>query len=327
MSIARAQSLLVAGAALFACGVFADNARAERSSVPPEVGYHYGEIETPRITATGGAQRALSNSLSSLFVNPANMAATRVYHLGAFAQIWPEASRQTYGAAAVDSLSSSTRLAGGIGATYNIQDPDGVDRTWTDLRFALAFPFSDQFFAGIGGRHVWLTQNGYGPLGPSLASGGLEDEQIVKGFAFDAGVTLKPAKTFSISLVANDLGPSSNGFQPTSVGGGLGFGNEQLTLEADLVADFVTWDETALRAMAGAEFLVAGHVPLRAGYRFDQMAKSHAPSLGIGYLDKAFSIDVSVRHAFGDHGVTAVVFGFAYHLESTGLTASPGDTF
>jgi hypothetical protein len=295
--------------------------------VPPEVGYNYDEIETPRITATGGAQRALSNSLSALFVNPANMASARVYHLGAFAQIWPESKRQSYGAAAIDSLSSSTRLAGGLGATYNLQDPDGLDRTWTDLRFALAFPFSDQFLAGAGGRHLWLSQNGYGPFGPSLASGGLEDAQIVKGFAFDAGVTLKPSKQFALSLVGNNLGPTGHGFQPTSVGGGIGFANDTVALGADVVTDFATWGETTVRAMAGGEVLIAGRFPIRAGYRFDQAAESHAPSFGLGYVDKAFSIDVSVRHAFAEHGATAVVFGFVYHLESSGIMATPADTF
>ena len=64
------------------------------------------------------------------------MSAARVYHLTALAQIWPESRRQSYGAAAVDSVGSSARVAGGIGATYNTQDSDGIDRKWTDVRFA-----------------------------------------------------------------------------------------------------------------------------------------------------------------------------------------------
>src|SRR5688572_17142316 len=105
----------------------AGDVRADPSELVPEVGYNYNEIETPRISATGGAVRALSSSVHSLFVNPANLTAARVYHLGAFAQIVPEARRQSYGAAAVDSLVSSARVAGGLGATYNFQDIDGID--------------------------------------------------------------------------------------------------------------------------------------------------------------------------------------------------------
>src|SRR5687767_7964128 len=225
-------------------------AAADRSDLPPEVGYNYGEIETPRIAAMGGAQRAFSNSLEALFINPANMAASRVYHLGALAQIWPEANRQSYGAGAVDSIVSSARIAGGLGGTWNLQDPDGIDRESIDLRFALAFPFSDQFFLGIGGRHLWLEQNGqYSEMSSSAASAGLQGEQSVRGFAFDAGATLKPSQQFAISLVRANLNNPGTGFQPTTVGGGIGFGTDNLTIEGDLLSDFTTWEETTVRAM------------------------------------------------------------------------------
>jgi hypothetical protein len=306
------------------------DARAERSDLPPEIGFNYGEIETPRIAAMAGAQRAFSNSLEALFMNPANMAATRIYHLGALAQIWPEARRQSYGAGAVDSIVSSLRLAGGLGATWNLQDPDGIKRQWVDLRFAFAFPFSDQFFLGVGGRHMWLTEDGAdAEIDSSAASGGLRDEQIVKSFAFDAGATLKPSQEFAISIVGNNLNNPGSGFQPASVGGGLGFGNEDLTIEADILSDFTTWDETTVRAMTGIEFLAADHYPLRAGYRYDQGATSHAVSVGFGYIDRAFAAELAVRRVVSpsDDAATAIVLGFKYHLESTGLAPSEVDTF
>jgi opacity protein-like surface antigen len=305
----------------------ARRAQAESSDLPPEVGYNYNEIETPRIGATGGAQRALSNGVSALFVNPANMVASRLYHLGAFAQIWPEAKRQSYGAAAVDSIVSASRLAGGLGATYNLQDPDGVDRKWTDLRFALAFPFSDQFFLGAGGRYMWLSQNGDGPLESSPASEGLADEDIVKGFGIDLGATVKPTQSFAISVVGNNLTNPEHGFQPMSFGGALGLVVGDFSFEGDLLADFVTWEDTKLRAMFGAEALFANHVAARVGYRYDQGAESHALSAGAGYIDTAFDVDIAVRRVVSGDAATVIMFGFNYHLESSGLTPSPGETF
>lgn len=301
--------------------------RAERSELPPEVGWNYGEIETPRIAAMGGALRAHSNSTSALFINPANMVASRVYHLGGLAQIWPEASRQSYGGGAVDSIVSSARVAGGIGGTWTSQDPDGIDRRGTDLRFALAFPFSDQFFLGIGGRYMWMQQNGLGPLGDSLASGGLREENIVRGFAFDAGATVKPSDSFAISVVGNNLNNPGHGLQPSSIGGGVGFATEDFTLEADVVNDFTTWGESKVRGMGGFEFLAGGHYPLRAGYRYDDGAKSHAVSGGVGYIDRAFSAEVAVRRIVSGDQATAIFFGFTYHVESSGLTPSAADGF
>lgn len=310
-------------AGLVLAGVsYAAEALAEQSELPPEVGWNYGEIETPRTAALGGATRAMSSSVSALFVNPANMAASRVYHIGALAQIWPEARRQSYGGGAVDSIVSSSHLAGGLGGTWTLQDPDGIDRRGTDLRFALAFPFSDKFFLGVGGRYLWLRQDGLGPLGESLASGGTQDENIVRGFAFDAGATLKPSDFFAISIVGNNLNNPGHGFQPTTVGGGIGVGTSDLTVEGDVVSDFTTWDETTVRAMGGIELLIADHYPLRGGYRFDSGAESHALSLGAGYVDRAFSAEAAVRRTIVGDGATAIFFGFTYHLESSGLTPS-----
>lgn len=322
-SSALVPSLLTAALSTLHVGV----ARAEPSELVPEIGYNYDEIETPRISATGGAVRALSSSVHSLFVNPANLTAARVYHLGAFAQIVPEARRQSYGAAAVDSLVSSARVAGGLGATYNFQDVDGIDRRWTDLRFALAYPVADAFFMGIGGRYLWLSENGTGPLGASLASSGLPDARIVKGFSLDAGATLKAGKHLALSIVGNNLNNPDHGFQPTSVGGGIGFVFSDFSAEADLVADFTTWDRTTVRPMLGLEGLFVDHFAARLGYRYDQGAGSHSVAIGGGYIDRAFDIDVGLRRVVSGDVATAVTVGFSYHLESTGLTPSPSDTF
>jgi hypothetical protein len=303
------------------------SARAERSGLDPSLGYNYGEIETARLAATGGAHRALSSSLGALFVNPANIAIERVYHLGAFAQIWPEARRQSYGAGAVDSIGSSSRVAGAAGVTYNFQDPDGVDRRWTDARFALAYPFSEQFYFGVGGRYLLLSQNGLGPLGPSLASGGLSDQQIVRAFSFDAGTTFKATPELAISLTGSNLANPGHGFLPTTVGGGIGYGAKQFAVEADVVGDFTSWQETQARAMVAFELLIADHYGLRAGYRYDQGADSHAVSGGVGYIDRMFIFDIGLRRIVSGEAATTVVLGFTYHLETTGLTPSPGDTF
>lgn len=297
------------------------------SNLPPEVGYNYGEIETARSMALGGAQRATSYSIGGLFSNPANMARTAVYHLGGFAEIWPEANRVSFGGAAVDSIVNTKGIAGGLGYTYNEQDKDGLDRQYNDLRFAIAFPMQDKFFLGLGGRYLWLSQDGNGPLGTSLASGGLSGERIIEGFSFDAGITVKPADDFYLSVVGNNLANPDNGFQPLSTGGGLGYATTEFGLEADIVFDFTTWDETKLRAMGGAELLIADSIPIRAGYRYDAGAESHALSVGAGYVERTFSADAALRRVVSGDKATAVVLGITLHLEASGLTPAPASAF
>ncbi|HEY8946768.1 MAG TPA: hypothetical protein VIM73_21140 [Polyangiaceae bacterium] len=310
-----------------ASGSFSVEARADNSKVPPQVGYNYQEIETPRITATNGAVHALSNSTEALFDNPANMSASRVYHLTAFAQIWPESNRQSYGAAAVDSVGSSTRVGGGLGATYNTQDTDGIDRKWTDIRFALSYPMSDKFYLGVAGRYLMLSQSGQGPLGTSLASAGLAGEKIVRSIGLDAGASFRPTDGLALSIVGSNLNNPGNGFQPMTVAGGIGFGKDLFSLEADVVGDFTTYDRTTTRTMAGGELLLGDHFPLRAGYRYDDGAKSHSVSGGLGYVDTTFSAEIAARRVVSGDKVTAIVFGFTYHLDSAGLTQSETDSF
>ena len=156
---------------------------AGASALPPEVGWDYGDVDTGRSAGLSGAERALGTSYDALLSNPANMVSSRVYDVAALASIWPEASRQTFGAAIVDSSTSSTRLAGGLAALWTIQDHNGVDRLASDLRLGLAMPFSEVFRAGVTGRYLSLRENGNGPLGYSLASGGLQGKSIVRGFA------------------------------------------------------------------------------------------------------------------------------------------------
>ncbi len=301
----------------------ASSSYADSSTLPPEVGYNYGQIETARSAGMGGALRAFSNSTDALFANPANMAATRVYHLGALAQIYPQADRQTYGAAIVDSIVSASRLAGGVSATWNRQDPSGVDRTYFDVRFALAYPFSDHFFLGATGRYLSLKQDGF-PRGlyslhPSAAAGGLNDKAIVENLTFEAGLTVKPVNEVAISLVGQNLTDPGNGYLPLMLGGGIAYGSDLFTVEGDVLGDFTTYNESKARVMFGGEFLAGDHFPLRAGYRYDQGAVTHAISFGAGYTDTAYSIDLALQQTVSGGASTAITIGFTYHVETSGM--------
>lgn len=313
--------------ALSASLCFVKPAKAEPSQLPPEVGYDYGEYESPRTAAMGGATRAIGGSVDALYANPANMAVSRVYHVAGFAQVWPEANRQAYGAAIVDSLVSSSRLAGGLGGYYSLQDPSGIDRTMKSLRFALALPLGDKFFVGAAGHQLWLTEKGNGPLGPSVISSGLVDKTVVSRPTFDAAATLMPTRALAISLVGSNLTAPADGFQPLSLGGGVGYGTRDVSIEGDVVADFRTWNKTTVRAMGGGEVLVGDHFPVRAGYRFDQGNLSHAISGGFGYIDRVIGLELAVRRVLGDHGATAIFLGLVYHLDSSEMAPTPDDSF
>ena len=316
----------IASAAVLAGVCVGGPLRAEPSSLPPQVGYNFSELELPRTAAMGGALRAFSNSLEALQNNPANLAATRVYHIGGGAQFWTGANRQSYGVSIVDSVVSRSRLAGGVSANWLFQDPDGVDRSGLDVRFGLAFPVSDKLLIGASGRYLDLKEDGYprgrNVLPPSVASGGLDGDSIVKDITFDAGLSVRPAPGLALSLVGQNLTDPGHGFLPLLLGGGVGYGTNLFTIEADLVGDFTTYEQTELRGMGGIEFLAAGQYPIRLGYRYDGGQSSHALSGGLGYAAREFSFDASVRRVLGDEGFTAFFVGVKYHVESLGIGTS-----
>ena len=312
-------------ATLLAFALASVAARADASKISPEVGYDYGDVEDARWAATSGALRAASYGLTSIWGNPAGMSRSQVYHIGALAGIWPEAKRQSYGAGLMDS--STSRLAAGIGFVWSGQDPDGIQRDTRDLRLALSYPFSPRVSFGLTGRYLHVKQDGLGPLGQSFVSGGLEGEAMLEGFSFDAGLRLAPADGVAIGLLGTNLSNPGNGFQPTTAGGGIGFGSSEYFFEGDVLADFTTWQKTTARAMAGAEFLVGQNFPLRLGYRYDSGAKSHAISGGAGYIDPTFSVELGVRRSVSGDAYTLFVLTLQFFVESTGLTRAFTATF
>lgn len=328
-SVAKGCSLALAAGLAGALATLAPRgAAAAGSPLDPSIIYNYGENETTRSLGMGGALRALGNGTSAIYLNPAAMVETRVYHLEAFAQITPETGRQVYGGTVVDSVTG--RLAGSISVVGALMDPDGLDRSAIDVRLGLAYPISERFFIGLGGRYAKITQSGIGPLGDSKVSGGLKDPEggryaIVNTVTFDAGLIVKPTDSVYLAAVGQNLTYPNNGLLPTTVGGGIGYGNENLSLEADGLADLNSWGKPKARLMVGGEYLLINHIPLRLGYRFDQGANLHTLSTGLGYIGNEFSIEASVKRILADQtrGSTTMVFSVAYFFESSGLTRTP----
>jgi hypothetical protein len=136
---------------------------------------------------------------------------------------------------------------------------------------------------------------------------------------FDAGVAVRAGELLRIGIAGQNLSYPDDGLMPTTFGGGLALATDDFTIEADGLADFSSYEDVSARIMGGGELLLADSVPLRAGYRFDQGAESHALSGGIGYLGREFSIEGSVRRTIVGPDATILVFSVAYFLESSGL--------
>ncbi|MEZ4294292.1 MAG: hypothetical protein R3B70_04900 [Polyangiaceae bacterium] len=317
------RTTMVGFAALAALALAPELARAQ-SPLPAPLRTNEGEQETARTAAMGGAMRAWGAGTGAMFLNPANLAETRAYHIEGVLQLTPEAARQSYGAVIMDSVTN--KLAGGVAVVGSFVDPDGIDRTTLDVRVGLSYPIADRFLLGVAGHYIRSTQLGGGPLGDSPFSGGLVDGEgrfpFIETATFDAGLTIKITEGLALSALGTNLTYPNNGVLPTTFGGGIGYAGESFAIEADAVADLNSWGEPTARAMVGAEYLVASAFPIRLGYRYDQGAEQHSLSGGLGYITREFSVEASVRRALDERGPTTVVVGLAYFLESSGLVKS-----
>lgn len=300
------------------------NVHAAPSSTSIEQGYELGEVQHPRSIAMAGAQQVWGGSTTAVFVNPANLPLYRVYHLEGIAAFSPEARRQSYGGAVVDS--STSRLAGGFGGTWSQMDPDGIKRQWTDLRLALAYPLGDRFHLGVTGRYLRANQGvSRGPFGASLASDGTPGESIVNEFTFDAGAAIAITEQLRFAVSGRNLTAPGTGLLPLVLAGGLGWSNQTVTVEGNSLVDFTTFGDARMRLMLGGEVLLADRVPLRAGYRFDAGTKTQSVGLGGGYVDRRFSIEVGARRdVVADNPATMISAGIRIFIDSGNVSGNNG---
>ncbi len=319
-----ARPALAAGACAWM--LCASTAGAQSISTSPELAYDSGEIPNARAVAMGGALNALGVSTPALFLNPANMPMARVYHIEALAAFSPEAKRQTYGMAVVDSVLNSSRLAGGLMGVWSEIDPGGIHRTSTDLRGGLAFPLGDKI--ALGGTMRWLRVEqavGAGPFGASPVSDGTPSGPLINTFTFDLGATVNVIEGLRIGVAGHNLTNPGTALAPTVGAMGIGYGTQDFALEVDGQLDFTTYTSARGRIMAGGEFFVMDRYAIRAGWRYDGGTAVNAASLGFGYVDPRFGVEVGVRRdLIGSLGTTLGVLSLRYFYDSTGAT-TPAD--
>ncbi|MDP9000443.1 MAG: hypothetical protein M3O46_10075 [Myxococcota bacterium] len=296
-------------------------------STSPEQAYDLGEIPNARVLAMGGALNALGVSTASLTLNPANMPMARIYHIEVFGAFSPEAKRQTYGIAVVDSVLNSSRLAGGLVGTWSQMDPDATHRTWTDLRAGLALPVGDHLSLGATGRWLRVEQAvAAGPFGPSLASDGTPSGPVVNTFTFDAGATASIGDALRIGAVGHNLTNAGTALAPTTGALGIGYGTSDFAVEADGLVDFTTYGSARERFMVGGELFLADHYAVRAGWRYDGGTHVNALSLGLGYVEPRWSVEVSGRRDIvSDHASTLAALSLRYFYDASGAT-TPADS-
>jgi hypothetical protein len=275
---------LVLAAALLAAG----SAGAAESPPPLTV----PDLVGPRTLGLGaGIGNASGNE--ALFLNPAAIAARKRYTVDAFyltdrrPGLTGAARQQDYfGSAVADSI--STPVAAGF--AY-VRSAKGLE-TGTLLRVDLAGPLANGLFLGLQGNYFDLSGA----------------TRVASALNLDAGLFYQAADYFSVGASGyNLLSSKHRDVSPRGYSAGIALGSEtsvQLVADWHLDLDRGTnasgGKKNTNRYSAGAEYLVSGAVPLRAGFEVDDTSKTKWWSLGIGLTSTKAALDLGYRQSTTD---------------------------
>jgi hypothetical protein len=139
----------------------------------------------------------------------------------------------------------------------------------------------------------------------------------------DAGATVSLLDGLRIAVVGHNLTNPGTALAPITGAAGVGYFTSTFAIEADGSLDFTTWGSARGRLMGGAELFVADRYALRAGWRYDAGTKINSPSIGFGYIDPRWSIEIGLRRdLLSDHAETLGSLSLRYFYDAVG-TGSP----
>lgn len=256
---------------------------------------------TARTMALGGGTHAIAQSTSSLYVNPAAMGMSRVYHADTSVLWDPSQGRWSFGGAVVD----STRTVG-AGLAYHYSLLDGDTRNH-DVRVALGALLTEGVSLGVTGRYLDY-------IGTPTANG--VRGSAYSGFTVDAGLALRPWSWLQLGITGYSLSNPDTALAPLSIGGGIGIvPTDTLHIVADTVWDMTTFADGPRARWSGGVELLASRVPLRIGYTYDTIRRDNAVHLitaGLGYIDQMFAVEAALRQEVSGGDQTTLLVNLRY---------------
>jgi len=279
---------------------------ATELSVPPGERPRAEDFETARTVATGLGLRAGSMGTTAVITNPANLPLSQQYHLEAFIQYIPGSGGVSFGSVVADS--STSRVRAGV-ASRGIYGAGDRAYRGTDQRIALGTSLGEAIGIGISGRYLRLrakdrTNDGY--------AGSLE----IRRLTLDAAVRVTPLEGLHIAALGYGLIRTKSVLAPTQIGGSVVYQLRSiLQIGGDFVVDLTSFSRTTVLWGAGLEWWVADRYPIRLGYRRDHGRDLHALSLGVGFVERAYGVELSLRQELGPYRESVLYVSARYALD------------
>jgi hypothetical protein len=199
----------------------------------------------------------------------------------------------------------TSSLAAGLSlrGIFGDGDYDGFDG-----RLALGLPLGDYLAIGVAGRYLSVEST-------QIVEGEETDVEVAQGFSMDAAFRVTPVEYLHLAALAYNIIDYESAVAPILLGGGASFQVDSLIVGGDFLADMTSFDHTTYRAGGGLELLVAGAVPLRAGYAYDTGRESHTVSAGLGYVVAEAGFDITMRRQVAGGDETELFAAVRYFVQ------------
>jgi hypothetical protein len=254
------------------------------------------DVSRARSLAMGGAFRAVATSNDAIYLNPAGVAVGQRYALDGNYALNPATDLRHWSVSVVDSKTSL--LAAGLSfASLRGTGAEGeVKGSVTHL--ALGLPMADVGAIGFSGKYLRFDR-----------------PDATNAITADLGLLLRLAGRLSAAAVAYNVIDVASTEAPFGAGFGLSYGDDlSFRLAADVALDLSRGDETPATVHAGGEYLLAGVLPVRAGFRRDLDGNVNHLSGGLGFVSPTFGVDAAYVQSLDSEFPTDRTFSFTLQL-------------
>jgi hypothetical protein len=253
------------------------------------------DLSSTRALAMGDAFRAVASSNEAIYFNLAGMAQAPRYEFDLSYTFDDGNGLDVYNGSIVDA--KSTTFATGL--AYTKIDADRLDGHIVHLGFGV--PLGDRASFGFGLKYLNFDA-------PSP-----DETNAVTG---DLGLLLRPHDLVAIGITTYNVIGVSSREAPRRAAAGVAVGTDtSFRLAGDVSFDFSA-DDTGISYHTGAEYLLVGAFPLRAGFKHLDMAdrQDSYVSAGLGWMSAEAGIEAAyVQNLDGDRSEDRT-FAFTFKL-------------
>ncbi len=259
-----------------------------------------------RASGAGSSHTAIASGVESVYQNPSGLARAPMYVLDGSFTYTPQGLLMSAGVA--DSK-LNPNLAAGVGYSYFIGRGDFDNLSGHDVRAGLAIPaVPEQISVGAGVRYLRITDT-------DIPTSEDDEQLLLHGVTVDAGVNFRVADLLHLGLKGENLidhcadDDRCRGMTPTTITGGIGVGEEtSFMFSGEVGVDLTSSPDGPLFDFGGGiEYLVAGTVPIRAGFERREFLDRNMITAGGGWRSEDVGLDLSYGHDLR----TATQFGHA----------------